>query len=115
MGSGAEEPTDDDFNLVTGLYHFDGTNGGTNATFLDSSSNSLTIGLNGNTTQGSLNPFNSGRWSNEFKEVSFQKQYLYIENQSTLTPELAILRLNVGFTLVVPLPIKEFFNLIQPL
>ncbi len=81
ISAGFGEPTDDDFNLVTGLYHFDGTNGGTNATFLDSSSNSLTIGLNGNTTQGSLNPFGSSRWSNRFNG-----QYLYIANQSTLTP-----------------------------
>ena len=27
--SGATEETDDDFNLVTELYHFDGSNGGT--------------------------------------------------------------------------------------
>ena len=37
--SGATEETDDDFNLVTALYHFDGTNGAQNNTFLDSSSN----------------------------------------------------------------------------
>ncbi len=31
MGSGAvAEETDDDFASVTGLYHFDGSNGGTN-------------------------------------------------------------------------------------
>ena len=34
---GVQEETDDDFNLVTGLYHFDGSNGAQNNTFLDSS------------------------------------------------------------------------------
>ena len=41
--SGVEEETDDDFNLVTGLYHFDGSNGGTNSTFIDSSTNGHTV------------------------------------------------------------------------
>ena len=41
--SGATEETDDDFNLVTGLYHFDGTNGAQNKTFLDSSTNGFTV------------------------------------------------------------------------
>ena len=31
--SGATEETDDDFNLVTGLYHFDGSNGAQNYNF----------------------------------------------------------------------------------
>ena len=81
ISAGFDEPTDDDFNLVSALYHFDGTNGGTNNTFLDGSSNGITISRNGNTTQGSINPFGSSRWSNRFSG-----QYLYIANQSTLTP-----------------------------
>ena len=65
MGSGATEETDDDFASVTGLYHFDGTNGGINNTFLDSSSNSITISASGNTTQGTFTPFSAddGNWS----------------------------------------------------
>lgn len=30
---GVQEETDDDFNLVTGLFHFDGSNGAQNKTF----------------------------------------------------------------------------------
>lgn len=41
------------------------TNGAQNNTFLDSSTNNLTITRNGNTTQGSFSPFGSN-WSNYF-------------------------------------------------
>ncbi len=60
----APEPTDDDFNLVTALYHFDGTNGGQNNTFLDSSSSSHTITRSGDPTQGTFTPFSTDadRW-----------------------------------------------------
>ena len=66
--SGATEETDDDFNLVTGLYHFDGSNGAQNNTFLDSSSNGFTVTRNGNTTQGTFSPFSAdeGKWSVSF-------------------------------------------------
>ena len=66
--SGATEETDDDFNLVTGLYHFDGSNGAQNNTFLDSSSNSFSVTRRGNATQGTFSPFSSeeGKWSVEF-------------------------------------------------
>ena len=65
---GVQEETDDDFNLVTGLYHFDGSNGAQNNTFLDSSSNGFTVTRAGNTTQGSFSPFSSeeGKWSANF-------------------------------------------------
>ena len=64
---GVQEATDDDFNLVTSLYHFDTTtDNGNNSTFLDSSSESHTI-TNGSTppSQGSFSPFSAeeGKWS----------------------------------------------------
>lgn len=50
--SGAtEEAVDDDFNLVTGLYHFDGSNGAQNNTLLDSSSESHTVTRNADIVQ----------------------------------------------------------------
>jgi len=56
-------PTGDpQFNYVTMLLHGDGTNGGQNNTFLDSSTNNFTITRNGNTTQGSFSPYGS-LWS----------------------------------------------------
>ena len=56
------------YKYVTVLLHGDGTNGGQNNTFLDSSTNNFTITRNGNTTQGSFSPFSRapGYWSNYF-------------------------------------------------
>lgn len=45
------------FNQTTLLLHGDGTNGGQNNTFLDSSTNNFTLTRNGNTTQGSFSPY----------------------------------------------------------
>ena len=56
---------DPNFRNVTLLLHGDGSNGAQNNTFLDSSSNNFTITRNGNTTQGSFNPYGT-RWSNYF-------------------------------------------------
>lgn len=53
------------FKNVTLLLHGDGTNGGQNNTFLDSSPNNNTITRTGNVTQGSFSPFGD-RWSNYF-------------------------------------------------
>ena len=63
--SGVEEETDDDFNLVNALYHFDGSNGGTNSTFIDSSTNGHTVTNNGDVAQGTFSPFSvaDGNWS----------------------------------------------------
>ncbi len=63
--SGVEEETDPFFNQVTGLYHFDGSNGGTNSTFIDSSTNGHTVTNNGDVTQGTFSPFSvaDGNWS----------------------------------------------------
>ena len=57
--------SDPNFNQTTLLLHGDGTNGGQNNTFLDGSTNNFTITRNGNTTQGSFNPYGD-RWSNFF-------------------------------------------------
>ena len=66
--SGATEATDDDFNLVTQLYQFDGTNGAQNNTFLDSSSNAFSVTRSGSATQGTFRPFSAeeGKWSVSF-------------------------------------------------
>ena len=65
-GGGAAVPVDPYFYSVTSLLHGDGTNGGQNNTFLDSSSNNFTITRNGNTTQGSFSPFSQTGWSGYF-------------------------------------------------
>jgi hypothetical protein len=57
------------FENVTMLLHGDGTNGGQNNTFLDSSTNNFTITRNGNTTQGSFSPYGPN-WSNYFDGAS---------------------------------------------
>ena len=66
--SGATEETDDDFNLVTQLYQFDGSNGAQNNTLLDSSSESHTVTRNADIVQGTFSPFSAeeGKWSAEF-------------------------------------------------
>ena len=53
------------FKNVTMLLQGNGTNGGQNNTFLDSSSNNFAITRNGNTTQGSFSPYGPN-WSNFF-------------------------------------------------
>jgi len=65
-GTGVPDPQ---FQYVTALLHGDGTNGGQNNTFLDSSSNNFSITRNGNTTQGSFSPYGN-LWSNYFNGVS---------------------------------------------
>ena len=82
---GVQEATDDDFNLVTSLYHFDTTtDNGNNSTFLDSSSESHTI-TNGSTppSQGSFSPFSAeeGKWS---VFLDGNGDYLYIDDSSDL-------------------------------
>ena len=66
--SGPKEATDDDFNLVTQLYQFDGTNGAQNNTLLDSSPESHTVTRNADIVQGTFSPFSSdeGKWSVKF-------------------------------------------------
>ena len=66
--SGATEETDDSFNLVTSLYHFDGSNGAQNNTLLDSSSESHTVTRNADIVQGTFSPFSAeeGKWAVNF-------------------------------------------------
>jgi len=71
---------DGQFNYVTMLLHGDGTNGGQNNTFLDSSTNNFTITRNGNTTQGSFSPYGSN-WSNFFDGTG---DYLSIADNAAL-------------------------------
>ena len=70
MGSGATEATDDDFSSVTGLYHFDGSNGAQNNSYVDSSSTGKTLTKTGSLYQGSFSPFTAdeGTWGVEFEE-----------------------------------------------
>lgn len=56
---------DPNFEYVTLLLDGNGTNGGQNNTFVDSSTNNFTITRNGNTTQGSFSPYGD-LWSNYF-------------------------------------------------
>ena len=89
-GAAAATPTDPQFNYVTMLLHGDGTNGGQNNTFLDSSTNNFTITRNGNTTQGSFSPYGSN-WSNYFSNTGFYKSTgLLGTTVSTLTVEFWI-------------------------
>jgi len=83
--SGATEETDDDFNLVTGLYHFDGSNGGQNNTYVDSSSTSKTLTCSSNLFQGTFSPFSAdeGKWSvifdgtDDYLEVASSSDFDY--------------------------------------
>lgn len=63
--SSSARAIDPQFRNVTLLLHGDGSNGGQNNTFIDSSSNNFTVTRNGNTTQGSFSPYGT-RWSNYF-------------------------------------------------
>ena len=56
--------TDPYFNQTVLLLNDTGTNGAQNNTFIDSSTNNFTITRNGNTTQGSVSPYQpTGYWS----------------------------------------------------
>lgn len=63
--AGGGGPIDPLFKNTVLLLHGDGTNGGQNNTFLDSSTNNFTVTRNGNATQGSFSPFTApdGYWS----------------------------------------------------
>jgi hypothetical protein len=64
--STASVATDEYFNLVSMLLPGNGINGAQNNTFLDSSTNNLSITRNGNPTQGTFSPFSQTGWSNYF-------------------------------------------------
>ena len=65
-GTASAVTTDTYFNLVSLLLPGNGTNGQTNSTFLDSSTNAFTVTRAGNTTQGTFSPFSQTGWSNYF-------------------------------------------------
>ena len=66
-GAADTEETDPNFNQTVLLLHGDGTNGGQNNTFIDSSPTGRTLTRNGNLTQGTFNPFlGDGQYSNFF-------------------------------------------------
>jgi hypothetical protein len=71
------------FENTTLLLHGNGTNGGQNNTFQDSSTNNFTITRNGNTTQGTFSPFSvgAGYWSNYFDGSG---DYLTLPSSSNL-------------------------------
>ena len=76
---------DDDFNLVTQLYQFDGSNGAQNNTFIDSSDNNLTVTAGSDVpAQGTFSPFSAdeGKWSVEFDGSN---DYLSLPNHSDFT------------------------------
>ena len=62
------EASDDQFNRVSFLSHFDGANNGVNNAFDDGSTSNHTITANGNVTQGSFGPFArpDGEWGVSF-------------------------------------------------
>ncbi|MDA9820938.1 LamG domain-containing protein [Paracoccaceae bacterium] len=68
MGSGAVgDPVDDQFNRVSFLSHFEGSNNGVNNAFDDGSASNHTITANGNVTQGSFNPYGTN-WAVDFSK-----------------------------------------------
>ena len=64
-GGGEDLPSDDQFNRVSFLSHFDGANNGVNNAFDDGSTSNHTITANGDVTQGSFGPFArpDGEWA----------------------------------------------------
>ena len=62
--AGSSAPSDDQFNRVSFLSHFEGSNNGVNNAFDDGSASNHTITANGNVTQGSFGPFArpDGEW-----------------------------------------------------
>jgi len=60
-------PSDEDFNRVSFLSHFDGANNGVNNAFDDGSTSNHTITANGNVTQGSFSPYRTN-WGVDFPD-----------------------------------------------
>jgi hypothetical protein len=80
----AAAATDAFFEYVTLLLKTSATNGAQNNTFLDSSTNNFTVTRNGNTTQGSFNPYMpSGYWSGFFDGGS---DFLTVADNAALRP-----------------------------
>jgi len=65
-------PSDPDFSNVVFMFDGDGTDGGANNTFTDSSSNGHTITKNGNVAQGSFSPYGDNwSWYTKDSAISF--------------------------------------------
>ena len=64
-------PSDDQFNRVSFLSHFDGANNGVNNAFDDGSANNYTVTAAGNVTQGSFGPFArpDGEWGISYNDA----------------------------------------------
>ena len=80
--SAASLPSDDQFNRVSFLSHFDGANNGVNDAFDDSSSNNHTISNTGSPTQGSFGPFArpDGEWG-----ISYSDGYMRFPDSADWT------------------------------
>ena len=67
-GTSGEVSPDDQFNRVSFLSHFEGSNNGVNNVFDDGSANNYTVIAAGNVTQGSFSPFSrpDGEWGVSF-------------------------------------------------
>jgi hypothetical protein len=74
--------TDPYFNSVSLLLSGDGTNGAQNNTFIDSSTNNLTITRGGTPAQGSLSPYSPDGWSGYFNGTT---DYLTTASSSGFT------------------------------
>ncbi len=68
--AGSSAPSDDQFNRVSFLSHFEGSNNGVNNAFDDGSANNYTVTAAGNVTQGSFGPFArlDGEWGVDFED-----------------------------------------------
>jgi len=60
-------PSDDAFNRVSFLSHFEGSNNGVNNAFDDGSTNNYTVIVAGDVTQGSFNPYGTN-WGVDFPD-----------------------------------------------
>ena len=77
--------SDDQFNRVSFLSHFEGSNNGVNNAFDDGSASNHTITANGNVTQGSFGPFAKpdGEWGVSFDGGSYvTSNYLQVAESS---------------------------------
>jgi hypothetical protein len=82
IASLAGRVTDTFWKYVTLLLNTTSTNGAQNNTFLDSSTNNFTVTRNGDTTQGSFNPYMpSGYWSGYFDGTG---DYLSVADNTAL-------------------------------
>jgi hypothetical protein len=83
--SAAGGASDDQFNRVSFLSHFDGANNGVNNVFDDSSTSNHTVTAAGNVTQGSFGPFArpDGEWAVSFDGGSYvTSNYLQVAASS---------------------------------